>query len=109
MTIYNFNISIDISNSNTSSFEDWYPLLANIYGIPSKSFDGYVSAVNYSDTTLIIHCYLIEDLENNSKLVPFKERYKDWNGYQKISITDAVKLHARVLKYNIVSIAVANA
>jgi hypothetical protein len=111
MPSYTFKITVQLSEPipySPPSFEEWYPLLANIYGTPSKSFDGYVSAVEYSDTSLIIYCYLVEDNDNKEKLLTLKERYSDWNGYQKISISDALKVHARLLRYNISSIAIAN-
>lgn len=112
MTSYNFNITVQLNRpirEPPPSFEEWYTLLANIYGTPSKNFDGYVSSVQYSDTGLLIKCYLVEDTSNSEKLSIFKGRYSDWNGYQKISIMDAVKLHARVLGYNISSIAIVSA
>ena len=85
---------------------EWFPLLANIYGTHTKNFDGYVSSAEYSDTSLIIHCYLVEDGDNQGKLAPFKKLYNDWNGYQKVSIMDAVKVHARLLGYNLSSIGI---
>ena len=112
MPSYSFKITLQINKpirEPPASFEEWYPLLANIYGTPSKSFDGYVSTVQYSDTAIIIQCYLVEDNTNNEKLLVFKERYSDWNGYQKISMMDAVKLHSRLLGYNISSIAIVSA
>lgn len=112
MPSYDFKITVQLNKpirEPPPSFEEWYPLLANIYGTPSKSFDGYVSSVQYSDTSLLIQCYLVEDTSNNEKLSIFKERYSDWNGYQKISIMDAVKLHARILGYNVSSIAIVSA
>jgi hypothetical protein len=111
MPSYIFKITVELNKpirQPPPSFEEWYTLLANIYGTPSKSFDGYVSSVHYSDTSLDIQCYLVEDTSNNEKLLIPKERYSDWNGYQKISIMDAVKLHSRVLGYNVSSIAIAN-
>ena len=111
MASYNFKITVQLNipiREPPPSFEEWYTLLANIYGTHSKSFDGYVSAVEYLDTSLVINCYLVEDNDNKEKLIIPKERYSDWNGYQKISIMDAVKLHSRVLGYNLSSIAIAN-
>jgi hypothetical protein len=104
MTVYNFNINVKLLNPVQGSPSDWFPLLANIYGTKSKSFDGYVSDVIHSDTELIIKCYLVEDTDNNEKLEPLKARYNDWNGYQKISILDALKLHLSILKYKASSI-----
>lgn len=112
MPSYNFKITVQLNppiREPPPSFDEWYILLANIYGTSSKSFDGYVSSVQYSDTSLTIQCYLVEDYTNNEKLSIPKERYSDWNGYQKISIMDAVKLHSRLLGYNVSSIAIANA
>lgn len=109
MLIYNFKIVIQILKpipSQPPSLEEWFPLLANIYGTKTKSFDGYVSSVEYSDTQLKIHCYLIEDIDNTEKLVPLKARYSDWNGYQKISIVDTLKTYIRVLGYNASSIGI---
>jgi hypothetical protein len=112
MPSYTFKITVQLNKpirEPPPSYEEWFPLLANIYGTPSKSFDGYVSAVEYLDTSLIIYCYLVEDNDNKEKLLISKGRYSDWNGYQKISIMDAVKLHARLLGYNISTIGIANA
>jgi len=109
MPSYKFKITLQLNTpipNPPPSYEEWFPLLANIYGTPSKSFDGYVSAVEYLESTLIIHCYLVEDNDNKEKLSISRERYSDWNGYQKISIMDAVKLHTRLLGYNISSIAI---
>lgn len=109
MAIYNFKITLDLRQPIPQPpFEQWYPLLANIYGTPSKSFDGYVSSLEYLHNLLIIHCYLVEDTDNQGKLSILKERYSDWDGYQKISMTDAVKLHARILGYTISTIGIAN-
>jgi len=111
MPSYKFKITLQLNKpipNPHASYEEWFTLLANIYGTPSKSFDGYVSAVEYLQTSLIIHCYLVEDNDNKEKLLIPKERYSDWNGYQKNSISDALKLHARLLGYNISSIAIAN-
>jgi hypothetical protein len=108
MTVYNFKITVDINQPipQPSSDTEWFPLLANIYGKKTKSFDGYVSSVVYSDTELIIMCYLVEDTDNNEKLEPLKARYSDWNGYQQISILDALKEHLSILEYNVSSIAI---
>lgn len=112
MPSYNFKITVELNRpirEQPPSFDEWYTLLANIYGTPSKNFDGYVSSVHYSDNAIVIQSYLVEDNANNEKLLVFKERYSDWNGYQKISIMDAVKLHSRLLGYNVSSIAISNA
>jgi hypothetical protein len=106
MTVYNFKIIVKLLTPVPDPPSDWFPLLANIYGTKTKSFDGYVSSVIYSDTELIINCYLVEDTDNNEKLEPLKARYSDWNGYQKISILDALKLHLRILEYNVSSICI---
>jgi hypothetical protein len=109
MLIYNFKIVIEILKpipSKPPTLEEWFPLLANIYGTKTKSFDGYVSSLEHSDTQLIINCYLIEDIDNTVKLEPLKARYSDWNGYQKISIVDALKTYLRVLGYNASSIGI---
>ena len=71
MPTYNFKITLQLNKpipDPPPSYEEWFPLLANIYGTPSKSFDGYVKSVEYLDTTLIIHCYLLEDNDNFQKL-----------------------------------------
>ena len=104
MTVYNFNITVKLLTPVADSPSEWFPLLANIYGTKTKSFDGYVSSVIHSDTELSIKCYLVEDTDNNEKLEPLKARYSDWNGYQKISILDALKLHLRILEYKASSI-----
>jgi len=111
MRIYNFKITIDLLKPipTQSSDAEWFPLLANIYGTKTKSFDGYVSKVDYSDTTLTILCYLIEDIDNTEKLESLKARYSDWGGYQKISIIDSLKTHLRILGYNASSIHIVSA
>jgi len=108
MTVYNFKITVDINEPipQAPSDTEWFPLLANIYGKKTKSFDGYVSSVVCSDTELTIICYLVEDNDNNEKLEPLKARYSDWNGYQQISILDAVKQHLSILDYNVSTIAI---
>ena len=109
MASYNFKITVDLNQpirQPPPSFEEWYTLLANIYGTPSKSFDGYVSSVEYLDTSLLIHCYLVEDNTNKEKLLIPKERYSDWNGYQKVSILDSLKTYLRLLGYNASSIGI---
>jgi len=108
MTVYNFKITVDINQPIPDQPSDiqWFPLLANIYGTRTKSFDGYVSNVLYSHTQIIINCYLVEDTDNNEKLEPLKARYSDWNGYQQISILDALKQHLSILEYNVSSIAI---
>jgi hypothetical protein len=112
MLIYNFKIIIELSSPVPNphpSQEEWFTLLANIYGTKTKSFDGYVSAVEYSDTQLKMSCYLIEDIDSNEKLEPLKARYSDWNGYQKVSIMDSLKTHLRLLGYNAISIGIVSA
>jgi len=108
MTIYNFNINLKLLKpvSDQASDTQWFPLLSNIYGTKTKSFDGYVSDVIHSDTELTIKCYLVEDNDNYEKLQPLKAQYSDWNGYQKISILDALKQHLCILEYNVSSIAI---
>ena len=103
MTIYNFKISVHLNQPipDTPSDAQWFPLLANIYGTRTKSFDGYILDLVYLDTQLIIRCYLVEDNDNNEKLEPLKAEYSDWNGYQKISILDALKSHLTMLNYNV--------
>jgi hypothetical protein len=99
----NFKITIHLIKPipNPHPLEsEWFPLLANIYGYKTSCFDGYVSGVEYLDKSLVIYCYLVEDNENMEKLAPFKKRYSDWVGYQKICIIDALKIHMRVLGYN---------
>ena len=111
MLIYNFKINIELLKPvrNQPSEEEWFTLLASIYGTKTKSFDGYVSGVEYSDTRLKINCYLIEDIDNTEKLEHLKARYSDWNGYQKISILDSLKTHLRLLGYNASSIGIVSA
>lgn len=109
MPSYKFKITLQLLKpipNPTPSYQEWFTLLANIYGTPSKSFDGYVSSVEYLENTLVIYCYLVEDNDNKEKLLIPKERYKDWNGYQKISIMDAVKIQSRLLGYNISTMAI---
>ena len=109
MRSYDFKVILKLSEpipDPHSSEAEWFPLLANIYGSPSKSFDGYVSGVDYSENILNIKCYLVEDNDNYEKLSLLKQRYSDWNGYQQVSIIDAVKIHSRLLGYNLNSISI---
>ena len=105
MQLFNFKVSLHLNypvlHQETSK---WFPLLANIYGTQTKSFDGYVSSVEYSDKVIILYCYLVEDTDNSVKLTSLKERYSDWNGYQKICIMDSVRLYSRLLGYSVSSI-----
>jgi len=82
----------------------WYSALANIYGIKSDWFDGYISSIVFSDTILEIECYLVEDPQGQRKVEPLKQRYSDWHEFQKLSITDALKLRATVLGYKLESV-----
>lgn len=108
MLIYNFKIIIELLKPIPSQPSDveWFSLLANIYGTKTKSFDGYISSVEYSDTRLTITSYLVEDMDNAGKLEPLKALYSDWNGYQKISIVDALKTRLSILGYNASSIGI---
>jgi hypothetical protein len=108
MTVYNFSITVKLLKPvpDQASDTQWFPLLANIYGTSTKSFDGYVSSIVYSHSEIMINCYLVEDSDNYEKLEPLKSRYSDWNGYQKISILDTLKLHLYTLGYNVSSIAI---
>lgn len=108
MTVYNFDITVHLNQPIPEPPSDvqWFPLFANIYGTKTKSFDGYVSSVVHSATGLTINCYLVEDNDNNEKLEPLKARYNDWNGYQKVSILDALRSYLSLLNYTVSSISI---
>jgi hypothetical protein len=102
MHTFNYQIILSINpNTITHSIDDWFSTLANIYGQPSKHFDGYVSMVIKDNTTLTIICYVIEGHEEKSKLDSLKSRNKDWPGFRSLCIMDAIKIRARSLGYTI--------
>ena len=102
MQIFNYQIILS-TNFNTlrHSIDDWFSTLANIYGQPSKHFDGYISMVIKNDNALMITCYLIEGHEEKDKLDLLKTRSKDWPGFRSLCIMDAIKIRARSLGYSI--------
>ena len=109
MLVYNFKITIQLIEpipKTPPQKSDWYSFLANIYGTATKGYDGYVSTVECSDDILTVFCCLVEDIDNYKKLEPLKEKYRDWSGYQKITILDALKIHLRLLSYNASSITI---
>ena len=103
MSIFNFKITISLNKpipNPQPSEAEWFPFLSNIYGTKTRSFDGYVSSVEYLERSLVIYCYLVEDNDTIDKLAPFKKLYSNWLDYQKNCILDALNIHLRVLGYN---------
>lgn len=102
MQTFNYEVILSIKDVNIiHRIEDWFPALANIYGQPSKHFDGYVSMVIKDNTTITIICYLVEDNEEKDKLDSLKSRNKDWPGFRSLCIMDAIKIHAKTLGYQV--------
>lgn len=102
MQTFNYQIKLSIKpTSFPHQIEHWFSALSNIYGQPSKHFDGYITLVIKDTTTLTIICYLIEGHEEKDKLDSLKARNKDWAGFRSLSIIDAIKIHARSLGYSI--------
>jgi hypothetical protein len=104
METFNYEIKLQTKANDVPHFvEHWYTALANIYGQPSKHFDGYVSMVLKDINNITIICYLIEGHEEHKKLETLKSRNKDWAGFRSLSIIDAIKIHARSLGYTVES------
>lgn len=102
MHTFNYQITISVNpNIIAHSIDDWFSTLANIYGQPSKHFDGYVSMVLQDTTSLTIICYIIEGHEEKDKLDALKSRNKDWPGFRSLCIIDAIKIRARSLGYSV--------
>ncbi len=100
MHTYNYQITLrTMYNEIPHYVEHWYSALANIYGQPSKHFDGYVTLVIKEPTSLTIICYTIEGHEEKDKLDSLKARNKDWPGFRSLCIIDSIKLHAKSLGY----------
>jgi hypothetical protein len=101
MSTTNFKIHIILNQAVIYPSEKlWYAFLSNIYGLKSNNFDGYVSRVEYSNSSILIECYLVDDI----KLRSLKEKYLDWYEFQKILILDATKLHLNILGYSMPTI-----
>jgi len=105
MVIFNYEIKIHLFRNNDQSdygvpvSNVWYPALANIYGHPTKNFDGYITSVKKDDLVLTIRCYLIEGPEEEFKLAELKKRNIRWADYRAICIMDAINIHSRALGY----------
>jgi hypothetical protein len=102
MHIFNYQITLSTKyNDIPHLIDNWFPALANIYGQPSKHFDGYITMVIKEPTSIVIICYLIEGNEEYNKLESLKAKNKDWSGFRSLCIIDAIKTHARLLGYSI--------
>ena len=102
MHIFNYQITLSTKyNDIPHLIDNWFSALANIYGHPSKNFDGYITMVMKESTSIVIICYLIEGNEEHQKLEYLKTRNKDWSGFRSLCIMNAIKSHARLLGYTI--------
>ena len=104
MAVFNYEIKIHLIRDaqledNIPLTNSWYPALANIYGIVTKNFDGYITSVRKDGLILTILCYLIEGPEEEFKLADLKKRNISWADYRSVCIMDAVNLHSRALSY----------
>ena len=105
MAVFNYEIKIhlirDIQVDDIPLSNSWYPALANIYGIVTKNFDGYITSITKDGLVLTISCYLIEGPEEEFKLADLKKRNIRWPDYRSVCIMDAVNLHSRALGYGV--------
>lgn len=101
MPTFRYKILLTTNSHHETSTEEWYPVLSNIYGVPTRNFDGYISNISINPSGLEIHSYLEEGPEEHDKLISLKTRNKDWAGFRALCVIDAIKIHARALGYSI--------
>ena len=102
ITFYRVNLAIEYTNMEID-ISTWYPILANIYGIPGLNYDGYISLVEKSDTndSLKINCYTVEGPEEKIRLDSLKNTNDDWPLYRKSAVTSAIIRYALHIGYKI--------
>ena len=89
-----FNIKLKINGKPNS----WYNIFANIYEMPTSSYDGYVKAISIADSdTVELNCYLVDDLK---KIMKWKELYSNsWKDQRLKAINNAIINHSKTEKY----------
>ena len=89
-----FNITLKINGKPNS----WYTIFADIYKMPTSSYDGYVKNITIPDLdTVELKCYLVDDL---IKIVKWKEIYPTtWKEQRLAAIHKAIVKHSETEKY----------
>ena len=74
----------------------WIGTLNNIYGVPGKSYDGYVTSVGCSESydSLIVLCYTVEGPEDTDRLANLKAKHDNWSLYRKSAVVNGVLSYA---------------
>lgn len=74
----------------------WVGALKNIYGVPGKSYDGYVTMINCSEhyDSLVIMCYTVEGPEDRERLAQLKSSQDNWSLYRKSAVVNGILSHA---------------
>jgi hypothetical protein len=105
----NFHVILNVSYNRLIDTNVWYNSLANIYGLKSSNFDGYVKKVEVRDSSLFteytrtidIYCYLVDD---ETKLKPLKTTYaNEWMMMQKRYLEEAIRKHAESLSIDVIN------
>lgn len=70
----------------------WVTALKNIYGVPGKSYDGYVTTIGSSESfdSLIISCYTVEGPEDTDRLSELKSSQIKWSLYRKSAVVNSI-------------------
>ena len=91
-----FNVILKVKGQPTS----WYNMFADVYGIPTSSYDGYIKTIVMRDhETVELDCYLVEDKVKNTF---WRELYPTtWKDQQKTAIHNAIVHHSNVSNYTI--------
>jgi hypothetical protein len=74
----------------------WVSALKNIYGVPGKSYDGYVTTIGSSESydSLIISCYTVEGPEDTERLAELKSNQANWSLYRKSAVVNSILSYA---------------
>jgi hypothetical protein len=74
----------------------WYAVLKDIYSNKGPNFDGYVSDIKVSDSfdSVTIECYTLEGPEDDLRLKDLRDANRDWAGYRKTAVVNAVLSNA---------------
>ena len=94
-THYNINIQSDmIFHENTL-----LKALKNIYGCPTRNFDGYISRIFQEKNHIHIDCYTLEGPEDVDRLSALKQEHTDWEDYKKNAVLKAFIKHLEYCGY----------
>lgn len=74
----------------------WVGALKNIYGVPGKSYDGYVTSIGCSEAydCLIVLCYTVEGPEDTDRLADLKAKQDNWSLYRKSAVVNGILSYA---------------